>query len=404
MSKISPFPSTAAEFYSLRDHRTDLYTSVIPAYTARSVRVTINPGAVQTCPGQVLLIITANLLSRWCRRVDLEVPDVPVHACLKSYRSLPDLVLKVMRDADPFGGFSVRSSGEMFDLHVHVGEDCPASASPTTVVSACGWYASVRRPGEAALPIREGLNPIGAVAAAILGGTQLFRDALGLKSVFPPRFLYDAFNATPVHELVERPFEHLETGHSVGAVLMVGAGSVGSAATYFMDLFNLEALMRLVDGDLVEVENFGRTPVFGRAAYGMRKPSAVKASLIGGSVSIDPVDQWWHEIEKATLTEYDLVIPVANEHGIRWTIQSGIPPLMVHASTGRNWNVNFGRHVPGRDDCLADRFADFTEKPVFQCSEGEVPVGEEKTIDASGRISYRDRFGAPRYRGLSPHA
>lgn len=382
MSEIPPFPSTAAEFYRLRDHRTELYSGVMPAYTGRSVRVTINPCTVQTYPGQVMLMITANLLSRWCRRVDLQIPNVPVHARFELPGSLPDLALKVMRDADPFGDFSVRSSST-FDLHVHVGEDCSAGAIPTTVISACGWYASVRRSSEAALPTREGQNPVGAVAAAILGGAQLFRDALGLESIFPAGFLYDAFGATPVRELIERSFEHLQTGHGMGAVLMVGAGSVGSAAAYFMGLFGLQGLMRVVDGDFVKVENFGRTPVFGRSVYAMRKPSALKASLFGRSLSVDPVDHWWHEIDRATLTGYDLVIPVANEHGIRWTIQSGIPPLMIHASTGRNWNVNFGRHVPGRDDCLADRFAGLTEKPVFRCSEGEVPASKEKIVDAS---------------------
>ncbi len=383
MSELPPFPSTAAEFYGLRDHRTDLYDGVVPAYTERAVRVTIDRDTVQTYLGQMMLIITANLLSRWCRRVDLQVPDVVLHARFRLSGSVSELVLKLMRDADPFGDFSACSGGGGFDLQLHIGEDSPASAIPTTVISACGWYASVRRPAKAKWPTRDGLNPVGAVAAAILGGAQLFRDALGLQAVFPPALLYDAFNAKPVQELVERPFEHLGTRHYLGAVLMVGAGSVGSAAAYFMDLFGLEALMRVVDADFVKVENFGRTPAFGRAVYGVSKPTAIKASLVGGSLFVDPVDQWWHEIEEPTLAGYDVIIPVANEHGIRWTIQAGVPPLMVHASTGRNWNVNFGRHVPGRDDCLADRFAGFVEQAVFRCSEGKMPVSEWKIVDAS---------------------
>src|SRR6266705_3461248 len=93
MSERPPFPSTAAEFYRLRDHRTDLYDGVVPAYTERAVRVTIDRDTVQTYLGQMMLIITANLLSRWCRRVDLQVPDVVLHARFRLSGSVSELVL-----------------------------------------------------------------------------------------------------------------------------------------------------------------------------------------------------------------------------------------------------------------------------------------------------------------------
>jgi hypothetical protein len=56
---------------------------------------------------------------------------------------------------------------------------------------------------------------------------------------------------------------------------------------------------------------------------------------------------------------------------------------MVHASTGRNWNVNFGRHIPGVDDCLADRFAGFDDTPMFTCASGKVAANQTVSVDAS---------------------
>lgn len=56
---------------------------------------------------------------------------------------------------------------------------------------------------------------------------------------------------------------------------------------------------------------------------------------------------------------------------------------MIHASSGGDWLVNFGRHIPGRDDCLAERFAGFDRPLQLACSGGEVPVAPDQSIDAS---------------------
>ena len=54
---------------------------------------------------------------------------------------------------------------------------------------------------------------------------------------------------------------------------------------------------------------------------------------------------------------------------------------MVHASTTANWGVNHGRHVPGLDDCLADRFpADVADSLI--CSAGRFETSEVR-VDAA---------------------
>lgn len=55
---------------------------------------------------------------------------------------------------------------------------------------------------------------------------------------------------------------------------------------------------------------------------------------------------------------------------------------MVHASTGRNWNANFGRHIPLLDDCLVDRFPESAPAGVLACATGEVHTTTER-IDAA---------------------
>jgi hypothetical protein len=382
MNPSRAFPTNEEEFYRLRDDRTNLYSGVGGDYHAKAVRVTAHPAVLRTFSGQVLLVVSVNLLARWCRRVVVAVEDCPVHSQLGSAGLLLGYVLASMRDADPFGEFTVAGDERHCDLHLHIGEMCPGTTVPTTVLSAYGWYAGVRRCGERALTAGS-TNPIGAAAAAILGAAQVFRDALGRGELYGKEFLFDAFAGCPVRQLDLRPWEEQDTGTDLGRLLMLGAGSVGSAAAYFMRLFDLRGSMRIVDSDVAKVENISRSPIFGRRLHGWAKASAVKEALSGGSLDIDPEDMWWRQSKSRSLAGYDIVIPVANEENIRWEIQNGIPPLMVHAATGRNWNVNFGRHIPGVDDCLADRFAGFEERPVFTCATGKIAVSSTASVDAS---------------------
>jgi hypothetical protein len=380
ITSAQAFPTTAEEFYRLRDDRTNLYSGVQRDYHAKAVRVTAHPADLRSLASQVMLVVSVNLLARWCRRVVLAVEDQPLHARLGPAGSLLTFALAGIKDADPFGDFSVVD--QPCDLHLHIGDACPSTVVPTTVLSARGWYAAVRRPGE---PVLRGgcSNAIGATAAAVLGAAQIFRDALGRGELYGKGFLFDAFSAQPVRELVLRPWDGHDSAADLGRLLMVGAGSVGSAAAYFMRLFGLRGRMRVVDGDVVKVENISRSPVFGRRLHGWGKAGAVKEAVSGAGLEVEADDVWWGESKNKSLAGHDIVIPVANEQNIRWELQNSYPPLMVHAATGRNWNVNFGRHIPGVDDCLADRFAGFEQQPVFTCASGKVAVSPTTSVDAS---------------------
>jgi hypothetical protein len=267
-------------------------------------------------------------------------------------------------------------------LHIGSDELQADHATPTTILSCSGWFGAVRRPGDAGLKFDDGdLNPVGAAVAAVLGGAQVFRDALGLGETFPAGFIFDGFSATPTASVGVRPAYTPE--FNVGKVLMVGAGAVGSSAAFFMQLFRLVADLTCVDADEVKVENLGRTPVFSALDCGDKKVEALARSLAGGLLSIGPVPAWWHDLPSKDLRLFDVVIPLANEHGVRTHIQHALPPLMIHASTGSNWLVNFGRHIPGRDDCLAERFAGLDRPLQLGCGGGDVPVAPSQNIDAS---------------------
>ena len=63
-------------------------------------------------------------------------------------------------------------------------------------------------------------------------------------------------------------------------------------------------------------------------------------------------------------------------------MQHNVPPLMIHASTTSNWGANHARHIPGRDDCLADRFLKVVSPAMLSCSMGKVET-EGAVVDAA---------------------
>jgi hypothetical protein len=380
---LPPFPETASQFYALRDNRTSTYDAMATGYWERRVFVDVTPGVASSFAGQVMLVVSANLLARWCRDVSMRVPDVPLCVGWGRAGGLHKEVIDTMRDADPFGQFEFvhDAPDKGIDILLALGTE-PLNAVATTVIASAGWFAAVRRGRIADMPPGGLDHPVGAAAAAVLGGAQLFRDAVGMGQLYPLDFCYDAFSARPAQPVLREIDSRFEPA-DLGAALMVGAGSVGSAAAYFMDLFATRAMMDVADADTVKVENFGRSPLFGRNTYAAPKPRGIAAAIRGSSLEIAPLDGWWHEQADTSLSRYDVLLPVANEHDIRWQLQNSYPPLMVHASTGRNWNVNFGRHVPGRDDCLADRFEGFRAAELLRCSEGEVPMPTGATVDAA---------------------
>ncbi|MFT3821834.1 MAG: ThiF family adenylyltransferase [Rubrivivax sp.] len=404
---------TPEEFYARRDHRTNLYVGG-GGYVNKTVLLTGDPVVLGTYVGQLIASVSANMLGRWCRRVKVLMPNIQMHPLLGT-GPLVGHLLAQMRGADPFGTFEVVQQLDDHDLMLLVGADvAPGLALPasTTLVSASGWTAAVRRAGDGGLAVdSQDHNPVGAAAAAILGGAQIFRDALGLPGIFEPGFLFDAFlGAAVAAPSPQRPFPD---GVDLGRVLMTGAGAVGSSAAFFMDAFGVKAQLTCVDADEFKVENLARTALFRYAHCGLKKVLALARALAASaSIKVTPVDAWWHDTDQ-NLGAYDIVLPVANEYGVRQGLQSALPPLMIHASTGNNWNVTFGRHIPGRDDCFAERFAGVDKAPKPGCSGGQLPQSEPDAPDASlpflsfwaGFVTAVDlvRLGMPGYPQVPNH-
>ncbi len=272
-----------------------------------------------------------------------------------------------------------------FILAIGAGAGVDAEPSPRKIfINGSGWLAAISRQAAVILPPASESNLLGAIAAACLGVAQLFKLALGFPAThLPADGVFDLFKLGWSKDGRQ---EAWPDGLGIGNVLMVGAGSVGSAAAYCLRATGLRGAMSVVDRDEVKIENFNRSPVFGREVFGLGKAIAVARFLSGSNLVATAEPLWWNDFlaqRKRPSFDFDVWLPLANEFNVRQAMQHNVPPLMIHASTTRNWGVNHARHIPGRDDCLSDRFpVEEVTAEHLTCSTAPIQLAEQQ-VDAA---------------------
>ena len=244
-----------------------------------------------------------------------------------------------------------------------------------------GWLAFLGNDYSSISPTENG-NCIGAIAAACFGVAQIFKLALRISADRLMRDgVFDMFRLCWTKTRNAGPLPETD----IGRLLMVGAGSVGSSAAYCMRMVGVTGNVTVVDKDVVKIENFNRSPIFGRQTTGLSKSEAVAAHLTESRLRTVARTVWWNDYiarqDRFTLP-FDVWLPLANDHGVRFSMQNNVPPVMIHASTTANWGVNHGRHLPGNDDCLADRFPNVVGGDALVCASGET-IDHEDRIDAA---------------------
>jgi hypothetical protein len=151
---------------------------------------------------------------------------------------------------------------------------------------------------------------------------------------------------------------------------------VGSALNYWLAMVGVTGFWIIVDGDSVEVSNLNRQMLFlaDDSEYtGAPRPKAELAAARLGAPAVG-YSGWYDAEPQAMDGSYDVILPLANERGVRAALQARLPPLLLHATTSRQWQAQLHRHVPGRDDCLNCRLPG--ELAQTECSTGEVRAGE----------------------------
>lgn len=358
------------EFYDQFQSRTLAY---LPEFRADPRPVVVHVGAsAHTGPSHVALLGLTNMLARAHRRI-VVVGDLDRDlACRDPFgpTHLEEAVVTLARGVNPFIDIDVapRMPDEHSLITIGLGEAAEIR------LGFVGWLAEF---GEGATVADDSQSVLGAMLGACLAAAAAFHRQVGASDT--PKGTFSLWDYVRPSEL---PGPTLDGVLDLGRVLQVGVGAVGAALDYWMSFLGFRGPWTLVDGDAVDVTNLNRQLFFLAADAGWQGLSRNKALVVAERLGSDAIasPRMYGQDQAIVDADYDLILPLANEGGVRPALQGRAEPVLLHATTTRNWTTISHRHVAGVDDCIVCRLP-AEQDPTFTCSTGEVPTQDRN--DAS---------------------
>ncbi|SDL17364.1 hypothetical protein SAMN05428985_110186 [Nocardioides sp. YR527] len=377
---MTPRQQQAQAFYAARDKRTAQYGAEEGALN-RPIVLSVDEVTAADRPAQVAILALVDMLFRVHRKVRLDLPDVT----MATGERLEDVAIAAAFAIDPFQ----RPKGLPVDGEVRLHLTTTGSSEAADVMGT--WNG-----GRAEVHIR-GAGPLGAEAArhsANAGHTDVLGAATTACLVAAAAFaMVHGREPTPAAINLLTRTSGIGAGTDsaigpldVGNVDVIGGGAVGHALTYWANVFGVIGTWNVIDGDDAEIHNTNRCAGMTVAdagwpngvPVGVARKKAETAARNNGSRA---TTAWFHELP-AERPRPDLLLVLANEHGVRDAVAQRGEPLLLHATTSANWTAELHRHIPGRDDCPACRLPTKTQAS-FACSEGHADPTDGQSGDAA---------------------
>ena len=326
--------------------------------------ITVGRATAETRVGQVAALTAANILARSHPEVVLHIPAVEliVDSPLGG-STLAEACDAVASAAGYETGVTTVDALPEAILSVGIGPD---AAHASIYAGARGWTAST---GHAPQPLDQvDSSTIGLGTAVTLATGWMFRTAVQLPAIAERSFsLWSLMIAT------DRTGPTALPTIDVGRVWMVGAGAVGSCLAWWLRLLGVTGDWMIIDKDIVDLTNINRSlGMFLRDWGEPDKPTYkadVAATLVPGA---RPFVGWWDEWTEHDEPSPDVLLPVANERGVRAQIAAYSHPATLHATTSRDWTGELHRHLAAEDGCIACRFPETA--PTLKCATGPVQI------------------------------
>ncbi|MFD6995103.1 hypothetical protein ACFWA5_02220 [Streptomyces mirabilis] len=373
---------TARRFYAERDNRTVQYGADTAALE-RPVAVLVATDATSRS-AQVAALALVNMLARVHRRLHLIMPVADLRArALVDAPTLADAMITTVTAINPILALTTAPTPASIPANaitIGIGTELP-----TGLDLYLGWHGGRGEIATASCQessASEEEHILGAATAACLAAAMAFRAAHG-SAIRPTRL-----------NLLERTADadagttSLTGPVDVGDVLVVGAGAVSQALFYWLCEIGVVGKWDIVDGDLAELHNTNRC--LGMTSADAGWPNALphgvsrhKVSITAELTGAHPHPHWydtWPDLADAP--RYDLVLPLANERGVRAQIAALGQPILLHATTSPNWTAELHRHIPDRDDCPACRIP-AAQTSSFLCGTGPAIPATQESPDAA---------------------
>ena len=381
---MNNFPLDEKTWYRKRDDRTDRVEN-IDGYQNFRVGVIIDSKIKESFSLQCMTLLTCNMLTRWCRRVTIDMPECNSLLHENDQFDFRNYVKQLISKIDPYGKFEFEKINDVDGVLVS-GENEKESREEYVWINASGWIAGCGF-GNPKTPLKEQgqRNPIGPAFAACMGVAEIFNMAVNKSSPEPYQkwySLYDFGNGEDCNNLKNPEFCN---NFDFGTIYQIGCGAVGSSLDYLISLTNWKGRFYLIDWDEIVYTNCNRSLPFTayHAIDNKKKIEVCSDVLKTGQREVVAVEKSYNKFtdRKQPKKLPDLILCLANAENVWYTIQHNFPPLTLHATTTANWGINFGRHIPKKEWCILCRFGE-NLKDNFRprCEEGVIWTQKDEEI------------------------
>ena len=348
-------------------------------FSAGRVEVYVTETTLHMPNGFLAVTATLNMLSRFVGTVELLVAgrrSGTVGAAL-------DLELARLRRIDTRPGRNVllswvehgvaAASREPAAASVWIGKSGSASALPghcdrDISVAFDGWTCELKR-GALVGTVRASSVPFGALSAACFAVAEVFKTLVAAsvpeaeRAALRRRFTHAwRFSSWAMERLTDAPTPVPDAApqavesRALDAVLQVGAGAVGNAATLaFASMSMLSGDLRVLDQKRVDEKNLNRCFYFTEAHLGQLKVQVLAESASRPDLRVHALNNGFRG-EHASASE--IVLSTVDNNEARHRMQEGLPPVLVEGATGGT-TISVSVHSAGNGrSCLVCRHPD----------------------------------------------
>ena len=379
-------PLTRDKWYEIRDDRT---SRVIKAdFDNYAVGISLGSDCKDSFSHQCMAFIACNIMSRWCRKLVIDLPNVESVLPNQQHRNFKELIQNSVRSIDPFGDFQFEKIDDSkVDQILAIGNYEKIYSKPTVWIDANGWIAGcgINSNKHKFASDDNNHNPIGPSFASCLGVAQIFQQAVdgNINTEYQKWLSLFDFGTGDPSKLQNPEFF---TAFDYGTVYQIGCGAVGSSLDALISLTNWKINLVLVDHDVVNYSNCNRSLPFSPydALHKKFKIDVCSKILQNKNRNINAFSKTYYEFTSDDLfqkTRPDLILSLANEHNVWSTMQDNYPPMVIHAATTINWGISLGRHIPCSEWCIMCTFSKFLDdlyKP--KCDTGKVATENSQPV------------------------
>lgn len=318
---------------------------------------------LHTVQGQQALITTANLLARMTYSLEFKIPPIKnLFPEIAPGNTLDRAVSDFANSINPRLNNANRAHKKKYKFHLGRG-------SADMNVFGSEWLGAFgKNIAEIPCPlVSVGFGACAAVCGAI---AHIFRTNFG------------AISDTAYIDLIERTVssecpvtcEHNGISDYLGKIWVIGCGSIGSSALFFLALNPSRLSLNLIDGDVVKNHNLDRAGCFLARHLGQPKVDACSDFLRSCThLLLRSDNKYLHESSlwsNRKPSEVDVIIAAANEYSVRPRIENSFPPVQVYATTGSYWQTSIWCHVPLQTGCSCCAFESESSAPQMECAVG----------------------------------